>query len=187
MGGRSWKYWASSGPVFFRPSGWLDTFLVCRSTLESSTFVIWLWVSLRPKISIRRFWSLVTTTTMKKLTSLSKVSISARWCKSFTLSQSKLTQTSSPANRPTTAPEIWSESSEYFSTRYVVFCSLTVAKYLPALTQLFRALIKRCNNAEHPDLYGHYREAKFTQTKHHWWWKANRVFNELEVTRNYTG
>lgn len=39
----------------------------------------------------------------------------------------------------------------------------------------------------HPDLYGHYREAKFTQTKHHWWWKANRVFEQLEVTRNHTG
>nr|CAD7195727.1 unnamed protein product [Timema douglasi] len=44
-----------------------------------------------------------------------------------------------------------------------------------------------CINALHPDLYGHYREAKFTQTKHHWWWKANRVFNQLEVTRNHTG
>lgn len=45
----------------------------------------------------------------------------------------------------------------------------------------------KCNNALYPDLYGHYREAKFTQTKHHWWWKVNRVFNQLEVTRNYTG
>lgn len=50
-----------------------------------------------------------------------------------------------------------------------------------------RALIKKCNNALYPDLYGHYREAKFTQTKHHWWWKANRVFNELEVTRFHSG
>lgn len=50
-----------------------------------------------------------------------------------------------------------------------------------------RALQLKCNNALYPDLYGHYREAKFTQTKHHWWWKANRVFNQLEVTRNYTG
>lgn len=49
------------------------------------------------------------------------------------------------------------------------------------------AMIKRCTNMDHPDLYGHYREAKFTQTKHHWWWKANRVFNQLEVTRNHTG
>lgn len=49
------------------------------------------------------------------------------------------------------------------------------------------ALKLGCNNAEHPDLYGHYREAKFTQTKHHWWWKANRVFNQLEVTRNFPG
>jgi hypothetical protein len=36
-------------------------------------------------------------------------------------------------------------------------------------------------------LYGHYREAKFTQTKHHWWWKANRVFDQLRATRNYNG
>uniref|UniRef100_A0A8D8ZUS3 Alpha-1,6-mannosyl-glycoprotein 2-beta-N-acetylglucosaminyltransferase n=1 Tax=Cacopsylla melanoneura TaxID=428564 RepID=A0A8D8ZUS3_9HEMI len=49
------------------------------------------------------------------------------------------------------------------------------------------ALTFGCNNAEHPDLYGHYREAKFTQTKHHWWWKANRVFNQLDVTRNFQG
>ncbi|KAK3919406.1 Alpha-1,6-mannosyl-glycoprotein 2-beta-N-acetylglucosaminyltransferase [Frankliniella fusca] len=49
------------------------------------------------------------------------------------------------------------------------------------------AMIKRCTNVDHPDLYGHYREAKFTQTKHHWWWKANRVFDQLEVTRNHTG
>lgn len=52
---------------------------------------------------------------------------------------------------------------------------------------IVRALQLKCNNALYPDLYGHYREAKFTQTKHHWWWKVNRVFNQLEVTRNYTG
>ncbi|SPP80936.1 alpha-1,6-mannosyl-glycoprotein 2-beta-N-acetylglucosaminyltransferase isoform X1 [Drosophila guanche] len=50
-----------------------------------------------------------------------------------------------------------------------------------------QAMISNCNNALYPDLYGHYREAKFTQTKHHWIWKANRVFNELEVTRYHTG
>lgn len=44
-----------------------------------------------------------------------------------------------------------------------------------------------CINAKWPDLYGHYREAKFSQTKHHWWWKANRIFNELRVTKNYNG
>ncbi|XP_066905556.1 alpha-1,6-mannosyl-glycoprotein 2-beta-N-acetylglucosaminyltransferase [Halyomorpha halys] len=50
-----------------------------------------------------------------------------------------------------------------------------------------QAQILKCTNADHPDLYGHYREAKYTQIKHHWWWKANRVFNELEVTRNHAG
>lgn len=49
------------------------------------------------------------------------------------------------------------------------------------------ALRRNCYNALWPDLYGHYREARFTQTKHHWWWKANRVFNQLEVTRFHTG
>lgn len=49
------------------------------------------------------------------------------------------------------------------------------------------ALIRKCYNAAWPDLYGHYREARFTQTKHHWWWKANRVFFQLEATRYHTG
>lgn len=34
-----------------------------------------------------------------------------------------------------------------------------------------QATIVKCQNAEYPDLYGHYREASFTQTKHHWWWE----------------
>ena len=55
------------------------------------------------------------------------------------------------------------------------------------LIYVYRAQQLKCNNAPYPDLYGHYREAKFTQTKHHWWWKANRIFNQLDVTRNYTG
>ena len=25
---------------------------------------------------------------------------------------------------------------------------------------------------------------KVTQTKHHWWWKANQVFDVLEATKN---
>lgn len=31
----------------------------------------------------------------------------------------------------------------------------------------------KCLNADFPDAYGHYREAKFTQTKHHWFWKVS--------------
>ncbi|XP_063987019.1 alpha-1,6-mannosyl-glycoprotein 2-beta-N-acetylglucosaminyltransferase isoform X5 [Diachasmimorpha longicaudata] len=57
----------------------------------------------------------------------------------------------------------------------------------PRNTNKQQALALKCINAQHPDLYGHYREAKFTQTKHHWWWKANRVFDQLTVTRNHTG
>lgn len=50
-----------------------------------------------------------------------------------------------------------------------------------------RALELECLGAEHPDKYGHYRESQFTQIKHHWWWKANRVFNSLRITKSYTG
>lgn len=49
------------------------------------------------------------------------------------------------------------------------------------------ALKRQCSNAQSPDLYGHYREASFTQTKHHWFWKANTVFNGLDVTKNHKG
>lgn len=50
-----------------------------------------------------------------------------------------------------------------------------------------RALESHCNSAEHPDKYGHYRESKFAQIKHHWWWKANHAFNRLTITKEYTG
>lgn len=46
---------------------------------------------------------------------------------------------------------------------------------------------RRCLNFEDPDLYGHYREAKFTQMKHHWWWKLNFIFDHLRVTRRHQG
>lgn len=58
-------------------------------------------------------------------------------------------------------------------------CLLCISKILH-----FRAVKKACNNAKHPDLYGHYREAKFTQTKHHWWWKViSHLFFKLQ--RNF--
>ncbi|KAG4067969.1 hypothetical protein HA402_010655 [Bradysia odoriphaga] len=50
-----------------------------------------------------------------------------------------------------------------------------------------QAIIRKCTNANYPDLYGHYREASFTQTKHHWWWKANRVFDQIAATQHHTG
>ncbi|CAH4033088.1 alpha-1,6-mannosyl-glycoprotein 2-beta-N-acetylglucosaminyltransferase isoform X1 [Pieris brassicae] len=57
----------------------------------------------------------------------------------------------------------------------------------PRDAKLEQALKLKCNNALHPDLHGHYREAKYTQTKHHWWWKANRIFNQLQSTAGHTG
>jgi len=32
----------------------------------------------------------------------------------------------------------------------------------------------KCLNAETPDKYGHYREAQFSQIKHHWFWKVRK-------------
>ena len=44
-----------------------------------------------------------------------------------------------------------------------------------------------CNNALNGDTYGHYREAEICQTKHHWWWKTNTVFDILDVTSRHFG
>ena len=37
---------------------------------------------------------------------------------------------------------------------------------------MYRAREMGCQNREYPDKYGHYREAKYSQTKHHWFWKV---------------
>ncbi|XP_065218790.1 alpha-1,6-mannosyl-glycoprotein 2-beta-N-acetylglucosaminyltransferase-like isoform X2 [Planococcus citri] len=57
----------------------------------------------------------------------------------------------------------------------------------PRNIDIKEAIKIKCTNALHPDQYGHYREAKFTQIKHHWWWKANRIFDGLKTTKEYTG
>lgn len=46
------------------------------------------------------------------------------------------------------------------------------------------AIKRKCNNAEYPDMYGHYREVKFVQIKHHWLWKLHTVFNGLKSIAN---
>ena len=56
-----------------------------------------------------------------------------------------------------------------------------------ALHFFVRALEISCNNANWPDTHGHYREAQFTQTKHHWWWKANWIFDKVSTTKYFTG
>ncbi|XP_002735827.1 alpha-1,6-mannosyl-glycoprotein 2-beta-N-acetylglucosaminyltransferase-like [Saccoglossus kowalevskii] len=45
----------------------------------------------------------------------------------------------------------------------------------------------KCNNWENPDQYGHYREPKYTMTKHHWWWKLQHVFTGLQATVSHDG
>ncbi|XP_025096330.1 alpha-1,6-mannosyl-glycoprotein 2-beta-N-acetylglucosaminyltransferase-like [Pomacea canaliculata] len=40
---------------------------------------------------------------------------------------------------------------------------------------------------EHPDKYGHYREAKYCQIKHHWIWKLQFVFEQVRLLDGYEG
>ncbi|RWS20926.1 hypothetical protein B4U80_03197 [Leptotrombidium deliense] len=49
------------------------------------------------------------------------------------------------------------------------------------------AIRMKCNSAEFFDKYGHYRESKFTQLKHHWFWKINFIFRRLRVTKKFNG
>lgn len=49
------------------------------------------------------------------------------------------------------------------------------------------ALKLGCINAEYPDSFGHYREAKFSQTKHHWWWKLHFVWDRVRVLNDHKG
>ncbi|KFO74573.1 Alpha-1,6-mannosyl-glycoprotein 2-beta-N-acetylglucosaminyltransferase, partial [Cuculus canorus] len=49
------------------------------------------------------------------------------------------------------------------------------------------ALRLGCLNAEYPDSFGHYREARFSQTKHHWWWKLHFVWERVRALREHAG
>ncbi|XP_051833861.1 alpha-1,6-mannosyl-glycoprotein 2-beta-N-acetylglucosaminyltransferase [Antechinus flavipes] len=60
-------------------------------------------------------------------------------------------------------------------------------KDCPRDLQKKAALKMGCINAEYPDSFGHYREAKFSQTKHHWWWKLHFVWERVKILHNYAG
>lgn len=102
-------------------------------------------------------------------------------------------------------------SHDYFSEEIntivqgITFCKV-LQIYFPFSTQLYprefpgqdprdcprdiskdRALETECLNAEHPDSYGHYREAFITQTKHHWWWKLHFVWERVQAMQGYSG
>ncbi|XP_061468609.1 alpha-1,6-mannosyl-glycoprotein 2-beta-N-acetylglucosaminyltransferase [Rhineura floridana] len=49
------------------------------------------------------------------------------------------------------------------------------------------ALRLGCLNAQYPDGFGHYREASFAQTKHHWWWKLHFVWERVRALREHPG
>ncbi|XP_041374172.1 alpha-1,6-mannosyl-glycoprotein 2-beta-N-acetylglucosaminyltransferase-like [Gigantopelta aegis] len=46
---------------------------------------------------------------------------------------------------------------------------------------------RKCNNAEYQDLYGHYRQALYTQMKHHWVWKLHVIFENCLLLRHFEG
>ncbi|XP_018585859.2 alpha-1,6-mannosyl-glycoprotein 2-beta-N-acetylglucosaminyltransferase [Scleropages formosus] len=102
-------------------------------------------------------------------------------------------------------------SQDYFSEEIsniiqgITFCRV-LQIYFPYSTQLYpfefpgqdpkdcprdvskdTAVRMKCNNAEYPDSYGHYREASFTQTKHHWWWKLHFVWERVRTLQGYSG
>ncbi|XP_044130801.1 alpha-1,6-mannosyl-glycoprotein 2-beta-N-acetylglucosaminyltransferase-like [Bufo gargarizans] len=49
------------------------------------------------------------------------------------------------------------------------------------------ALLKGCSNAKYPDSHGHYREAAFTQDKHHWWWKLHFIWERVREVSGHGG
>ncbi|KAG8536951.1 hypothetical protein GDO81_025351 [Engystomops pustulosus] len=49
------------------------------------------------------------------------------------------------------------------------------------------ALLRGCTNGEYPDSHGHYREAAFTQDKHHWWWKLHFTWERVREVSGHSG
>jgi len=100
--------------------------------------------------------------------------------------------------------DVWDENINYL-VRSIDFC-MTMQIFYPFSLQTHKhrfpgksqqdcprdikkekALASSCINAEWPDTHGHYREAQFTQTKHHWWWKANWIFGKIPTIQYFTG
>ncbi|XP_071112212.1 alpha-1,6-mannosyl-glycoprotein 2-beta-N-acetylglucosaminyltransferase-like [Haliotis cracherodii] len=50
-----------------------------------------------------------------------------------------------------------------------------------------KAMATGCYNAKFPDTYGHYREGKFTQIKHHWVWKQHYVLDRVHILKDFNG
>jgi alpha-1,6-mannosyl-glycoprotein beta-1,2-N-acetylglucosaminyltransferase len=42
-----------------------------------------------------------------------------------------------------------------------------------------------CLNAADPDTYGNFRDSKFVQIKHHWFWKLSFAFQNLTIASKY--
>ncbi len=105
-----------------------------------------------------------------------------RCCRSSTHSHCKCFLTPSQDSPKLTAPEMSTEKSRscYSLNSSIPVSSGMKSNYVIKLPFIqvhnvipsFRAIEMNCTNALHPDSFGHYREAKVTAIKHHWWWKV---------------
>uniref|UniRef100_A0A0K0FVG4 Alpha-1,6-mannosyl-glycoprotein 2-beta-N-acetylglucosaminyltransferase n=1 Tax=Strongyloides venezuelensis TaxID=75913 RepID=A0A0K0FVG4_STRVS len=66
-----------------------------------------------------------------------------------------------------------------------IFPGLSEDDCPPSMTKT-EAYKVNCSSRDQFDTYGHYRDPKLSQIKHHWWWKLNFVFEKvlkkLEIT-----
>ena len=57
----------------------------------------------------------------------------------------------------------------------------------PRNLNLTSARQRRCNNAEYPDKFKHYREAHICQIRHHWLWMLHFAFDRVRILSGFNG
>ncbi|XP_041374169.1 alpha-1,6-mannosyl-glycoprotein 2-beta-N-acetylglucosaminyltransferase-like [Gigantopelta aegis] len=57
----------------------------------------------------------------------------------------------------------------------------------PRNLQKDEARKRKCNKAEYHDFYGYYRQAPYSQTKHHFLWKLQFIFENCSLLRTFEG
>ncbi|XP_054260420.1 alpha-1,6-mannosyl-glycoprotein 2-beta-N-acetylglucosaminyltransferase-like isoform X2 [Macrosteles quadrilineatus] len=53
--------------------------------------------------------------------------------------------------------------------------------------EVAEARSRECEGAQTPDQNGHFRQAEVSQSKHHWWWMYNMVFEKVHILKQYNG
>ncbi|CAG4915540.1 unnamed protein product [Colias eurytheme] len=52
---------------------------------------------------------------------------------------------------------------------------------------VYTAKYLKCTGASNPDIHGRYRKPENAQMKHHWWWTANKVFDNISCLERNNG